>query len=226
MPRMNPDVNHELWVIMKWRCRFISCKKCSIWCALWTVGEAVRVVGIDICCCCRSVPQSCSTLRPHGLQHTRLPCPWLSPGVCSNSCPLSRWCCLTISSSAAQPLLLLPSVFPSIRIFSGELALCIRWPKYWSFSFSISTSSEQSWFPLGLIGLNALLSKGLSRVFSRTTVWKDQFFDAQLFYGPILTSIHDYWKNHSFDSTDLLMSLLFNTLSSLSQFSFQGASIF
>ena len=124
------------------------------------------------------------------------------------------------------PLFLLPSVFPSIRIFSGELALCIRWPKYWSFSFSISTSSEQSWFPLGLIGLNALLSKGLSRVFSRTTVWKDQFFDAQLFYGPILTSIHDYWKNHSFDSTDLLMSLLFNTLSSLSQFSFQGASIF
>jgi len=105
MPRMNPDVNHELWVIMKWRCRFISCKKCSIWCALRTVGEAVHVVGIeDICCCCRSVPQSCSTLWPHGLQHTRLPCPLLSPGVCSNSCPLSRWCCLTLKRKNRQAI--------------------------------------------------------------------------------------------------------------------------
>ena len=79
----------------------------------------------------------------HWLQHTRLPCPSPSPGVCSNSSLLSWWCHPTISSSVA-PLLLLPSIFPSIRVFSNEWALCIRWPKYWSFSFSISPSNEYS----------------------------------------------------------------------------------
>ena len=81
------------------------------------------------------------SLRPHGLQHTRLPCPSLSPGICSNSCPLSWWCYLTISSSA-DPLLLLPSIFHSIRVFSNKSSLCIRCPKYWSYSFSISPSNE------------------------------------------------------------------------------------
>ena len=68
-------------------------------------------------------------------------------------------------------LLLLPSIFPSIRVFSNESVLGTRWPKYWSFSFSISLSKHiQSWFPLGLTGLISLLSKGLSRVFSITTL--------------------------------------------------------
>ena len=79
-----------------------------------------------------------------------------------------------------HPLLLLPSIFPSIRVFSSESVLCIRWPKYWSFSFSISPSNEYS----GLIsfrvtGWISLLSKGLSGVFSNTTVQKHQFFSAQ-----------------------------------------------
>ena len=81
------------------------------------------------------------SLQPDGLQHTRLPGPPPSLGVCSNSCPLSRWCHPAISSSLV-PLLLLPSIFPSIRIFSNESDLHIRWTKYWSFSFSISLSSE------------------------------------------------------------------------------------
>ena len=93
-----------------------------------------------------SVQFSCSvmsdSLRPHGLQHTRLPCPSPHPRACSNSCPWSQWCHPTISS--CHPLFLLPSIFPSIRVFSNELALCIRWPKYWSFSFSISPSNEYS----------------------------------------------------------------------------------
>ena len=81
----------------------------------------------------------------------------------------------------SHPLPLLPSVFPSIRVFSNESALHIRWPKYWSFSFNISPSSEHS----GLISfrmdwLDLLQSKGLSRVFSNTTVQKHQFFGAQL----------------------------------------------
>ena len=99
-----------------------------------------------------------------------------------------------------HPLLLLPSVFPSIRIFSHESALHIRWPKYWSFSFSISPSSEYS----GLISfridwLYSLQSKGLSRVFSNTTVQKHHSSALSLLYGPTLILIHDYWKNHSFD---------------------------
>ena len=95
-----------------------------------------------------------------------------------------------------QSLLLLPSIFPSIRVY--ESVLRIRWPKYWSFSFSISPSNEHS----GLISFridwfDLLVSTGLSRVFSNTTVWKHQFFS--LPSGPTLTSTHDYWKNHSFD---------------------------
>ena len=78
------------------------------------------------------------------------------------------------------PLLLLPSIFPSIRVFSNESLLCIRWPKYGSVSFSISHSDEiKQWFPLGLTGWISLQSKGLSRVFSNTIVQKHQFFGAQ-----------------------------------------------
>ena len=82
-----------------------------------------------------------------------------------------------------HPLLLLPSVFPSIKIFSNESALRIRWPKYWSFSFSVSPSlpmNIQGWFPLGLTGLISFLSKGLSRVFSNSTVQKYPLFLSSL----------------------------------------------
>ena len=80
-----------------------------------------------------------------------------------------------------HPLLVLPSIFLSIRVFSKESVLCIRWPKYWSFSLaSALPMSIQDWFPLGWTGLISLRSKGLSRVFSNTTVQKHQFFGAQL----------------------------------------------
>ena len=119
------------------------------------------------------------SLWPHELQHARPPCLSPTPRVYSNSCPLSRWCHPTISSS--RPLLLLPSVFPSIRFFSSESVLRIRWPKYRSFSFSISPSVNiQDWFPLGCTGRISLQSKGLSRVFSNTTVQKHPFFGTQL----------------------------------------------
>ena len=86
--------------------------------------------------------------------------------------PLNWWCHSTISSSVS-PLL---SIFPSIRVFSNELALHIRWPKYWaSASASVLPMSIQGWFPLGLTGLIILLSKELSRVFSSTTVQKHQW---------------------------------------------------
>ena len=80
-----------------------------------------------------------------------------------------------------HPLLFLPSIFPSIRVFSNESALRMRWPKYWSFSLSNSPSNEQQdWSSLGWTGWISLQSKGPSRVFSNTTVQKHQFFGAQL----------------------------------------------
>ena len=81
------------------------------------------------------------SLWPHGLQHTRPPCPSPTPAVYSNSCPLSRWCHPAISSSII-PFSSCPPIPPSIRVFSNESNLPMRWPKYWSFSFSISPSNE------------------------------------------------------------------------------------
>jgi len=119
------------------------------------------------------------SLQPHELQHAKPPRPSPTPWVYSNLCPLRQGCHSTISSCC--PILLPPSNFPSIRIFSNESVLCIRWPQYCSFSFSISPSNEYSrpisfrmdWFDL-------LTVKGLSRVFSNSTVQKHQFFHTLL----------------------------------------------
>ena len=119
-----------------------------------------------------------NSVAPHGLQQARLSSPSLSLGVCSNSCSLSQWCHPTISFFVA--LLHLPSIFPSIMVFSNDPALYIKWPKYWNFIFSLSPSNEYTeWFLLGLTGLISLQCKGLSRAFSSTTVWKHQFFGAK-----------------------------------------------
>ena len=85
-----------------------------------------------------------ASLRLHGLQHTRFSCPSPTPGACSNSSPLSRRCQSALSSSSCHSFFLPPSIFPSIRVFSNESVLNIRWPKYWSFSFNISLSNEHS----------------------------------------------------------------------------------
>ena len=93
-----------------------------------------------------------------------------------------------------HPLLLPPLIFPTTKVFSNESVLCIRWPKYWSFSFNISPSNDiQDCLSLGWTGWISLLSKGLSRVFSTP-----QFQSTQLLYTPILIPIYYYWKNHSF----------------------------
>ena len=141
-----------------------------------------------------SVPQSCPTLwDPMNCSTPGLPVyhqllESIESVVPSNHLILSR------------PFLLLPSVFPSIRVFSNESALLIRWPKYWSFSFNISPSNKHP----GLIsfrwtGWIALQSKGLSRVISNTTVQKHQFFGTQPSYSPTPTFVHDHQKNHSLD---------------------------
>ena len=139
----------------------------------------------------------------HGLQQARFPCPSLSPGVSSHLCPLSWWCYLTISSSATLFSFGLQS-FPESRSFpvsqlftSGGQSIGV------SVSASVLPMNIQGLFPLGLTGLISLQSKGLSRVFSNTTVQKHQFSGFSLLFGPTFTSVCDYWKNHNFDSTDL-----------------------
>ena len=111
-----------------------------------------------------------------------------------------------------RPLFLLPSTFPIIRVFTNESALHIRWPKYWN--FSISPSNIQGWFLLGLTGLISLLSKGLSRVISSTTIQKHPFFGPQ----PSLWSKFHMHNRKTIDLTrwifvSKVMSLLLNTLS-------------
>ena len=103
-----------------------------------------------------------------------------------------------------HPLLPSPSIFSRIKVFSNESALCIRWPKFWSFSFSISPFNEYS----GLISfrmdwLDFLAVKRLSRIFSNTQFKSINSLALSFLYTPTCTSIHDYWKNHSFDQKDL-----------------------
>ena len=159
----------------------------------WILGKTSVVTS-----CCL-VAKSCLTLRSHGQQYARFPCPSSSPGVCSNSYPLSWWCYTTII-----PFSSCPQSFPA----SGSF------PMSWLFTSggqSIGTSASvsvlpmniQGWFPLGLTGLISLQSKGFSRIFSSTTIQKHQLFHTQHFCGPSLTFVHDYWKNHSFDYKDL-----------------------
>ena len=162
------------------------------------------------------VAKLCPTLRPHGLQRAELPCPSLSPSLLKlmsiDSLMLSDHlilCCL---------LLLLPSIFPSIRVFSSELAFCIRCQSIEaSASASVLSMNSQDWFPLEWTGWISFQSEGLSRVFSKSKVQKHQFFDAQHLHSPTLTSVYDYWKNHRFLTiwtfVSKVMPLLFNMLS-------------
>ena len=140
-----------------------------------------------------------NSLRPHGLQHARLPCPSPTPGVYSNSCPLSWWCHPTISSSVVPFSSCLQS-FPNIRVFSNESVIRIRWPKYWSFSFSISPSNEHS----GLISfrmdwLDLLAVQGTLKSLLQHHSSKASILRHSAFFMVQLTSIHDHWKNHSLD---------------------------
>ena len=136
-----------------------------------------------------------NSLWSNGLQHSRVPCPSPMPRAYSNSCPSCRWCHLTISTSVA------PS--PTFNLsqhqgLSNESVLPIRWPKYWSFSFSISPSSEYSelisfrmdW--LDLLAIQGTLKSLLQHHSSKASIlWCSAFFIVQF--------LHSHWKNHSFD---------------------------
>ena len=139
------------------------------------------------------------SLWPHGSQNARPPCPSPTPRVHSDSCPSSQWCHPAILSSIV-PFSSHPQSFPESRSF--PMSQLFEWGGQ-STGVSASTSvlpmNIQDWFPLKWTGWISLQSKGLSRVFSNTTVQKHQFFGAQLSSNPTLASIHDYWKNHSLD---------------------------
>ena len=158
-----------------------------------------------------------NSLWPHGLRHIRLPCPSPTPKACSNSCPLSQWCHPTISFSII-PISSCPQSFPTSGSFL--MSQLFAWGSQSigaSASASVLSIIIQDWFPLGLAGLIFLQSKGLSRVFSSTTVQKHQFFNTQL----------SLWSNSHIHSWLLekpklltiqafvgkVMSLLFNMLS-------------
>ena len=140
-----------------------------------------------------------NSLQPHGLQHARPTCPSPTPRVVLRLMFIES----VMPSNhliLCYPLLLSPSVFLSIRVFSNESVLRIRWPKNWSFSFSISSSNEYS----GLISIRMDLLDLLAVQGTQESSTTPQFerinsLVLSFLYGPTLTSTHDYWKDHSFD---------------------------
>ena len=156
--------------------------------------------------------------QSHGLQHARVPCSSPTPRACSHSCKSSHWCYPTISSSVIPFSSYFQSFpasgsFPRSQFFgSGGQSIGV------SASASVLLMNIQDWSPLELTGLISLLSKGHLRVFSSSTVQRHQFFGTQPFYCPALTSVHDYWKNHTLTRQTFVgkvMSLLFHMLSRL-----------
>ena len=164
-----------------------------------------------------------NSLQPHGLQHSRFPWQSPTPGAYSNSCPLHRWCHPTISSSVVrfssclQPL---PSTFPSIRFFSNESVLHVRWPKYWRWSFSISPSNEHpglisfriDW--LDLLAVQGTLKQLLQHHSSEASILRcSAFFIVQLSHPYVTTGKTTALTSWTF--VGKVMSLLFNMLSRL-----------
>ena len=174
----------------------------------WSIGSEKRMAGDElgkgqhledqvlpfVCCLFSSFQFSCSvmsdSLRPHGLQHARPPCPSPTPRAYSNSCPLSQWCHPTISASVLSFSSCLQSFpasgsFPISHFFSlGGQSVGV------SASASVLPVNIQDWFPFGLTSLISLQSKGLSRAFSNNTIQKHQFFSLSLLYGS--THIHTW----------------------------------
>ena len=149
----------------------------------------IQIIYISVCLFLLfSHPVVSNSLGPHGLQHTRLPCPSPSPGACSNSCPLNQWCHPTISSSVIPFSSCLQS-FPASQPFTMSQLFASGGQSIGA-SASVLPMNIQDWFPLGWTGLISLQSKGLSRVFSNPTVWKHQFFSSSAYFRVQLSNPH------------------------------------
>ena len=143
------------------------------------------------------------SLRPHGLQHARPPCPSPTPRVYSDSSPSSQWWHPTISSFVIPFPSYLQS-FPASGSFQmSQFIASGDWSIGISASASVLPMNIQDWFPLGLTGWISLQSKGLSRVFPTSQFKSINSSVLSFLYSPTLTSIHDHWQNHSLDQTDL-----------------------
>ena len=192
----------------------------------WKAGSSPLVpsgkpnVCVCVCVCISSVQYSCSvvpdSLRPHGLKHTRLPCPSLTPRACSNCCPSSQRCHPTISPSVV-PFSSHLQAFPGSGSFQvSQFFVSCGQSIGVSASTSVLPKNIQDWIPSGLIGWISLQSKGLSRVLSNTIVQKYHFFGTQLF---IVQLSHPYMTTGKTIAltkqtfVGKLMSLLFNMLS-------------
>ena len=157
------------------------------------------------------------SLQPHGLQDARLPSRSPTTGAYSNSCPFSWWCHPTISS--CHPLFLPPSIFPSIRVFSSESVLHIRWPNHWSFTFSISPSNEYSGlisFKMDFLDLLAVQRRAIKSLLqhhsSKASILQcSAFFIVQLSHPYMTTGKTKALTIQTF--VGKVMSLLFNMLS-------------
>ena len=178
-------VSMETWGALEWNVNMIIHGR----------GRAVRNFMLLLFSC--SVMPSSSWL--HELQHTRLLCPSPTPRACSNSCPLNQWCHLT-SLCSVVPFSSCLQSFPVSGSFPVSQFFALGGQ---NIGVSDSTSAIpmyiQDWFPLGWTGWTSLQSKGLSRVFSNTTFKSINSSVLSFLYSPTLTSIYDYWKNHSFD---------------------------
>ena len=181
-------------------------------------------IASSICSYHQSIQFSCSvmsdSLWPHGLQHARLPCPSPNSRAYSNSCPSGRSVMPSNHLTLCHPLLLLPSIFPSIRVFSSEWVLCIRWPKYWSFHFSISPSNEHpglisfrmDW--LDLLAVQGALKSLHQHHSSKASVLRlSAFFIVQLSHPYMTTGKTIALTIWTF--VDKVMSLFFNMMARL-----------
>ena len=140
-----------------------------------------------------------NSLQPHGLQHARLPCPSPTTGACSNSCPSSRWCHPTISSSAV-PFSSCPQSFPASKSFPVSQFFTSGGQSFGVLaSASVLPMNIQDCFPLVLTGWISSQSKGLSRVSSNTTFKSINSWALSFLYSPTLEAIHDHWINHTLD---------------------------
>ena len=159
-----------------------------------------------------------ASLWPHELHHTRLPCPSPTPGAYSNSCPSIQWCHPTISSTVI-PFSFHLQYFPASGSFQMSQFFTSDGQRFrGSASASVFPMNIQDWFPLGLTGWISLQSKGLSRVFSSTTVQSISSLVLSFLHSPTLTSTHDHWTNHALTRQTFVgnvMYLLFNMLSRL-----------
>ena len=185
----------------KQRCKQTKIKKSSAFGNRILLTNWNRIITWDAVCIIYAVVFSSvqfsdsvvsNSLWPHESQHTRPPCPSPTPGVYSNTCPSSQWCHPAISS--CRPLLLLPPISPSIRVFSNESTLCMRWPRYCSFSFSISPSNLRPGLisfrmdRLDLLAVQGTLKSLLQHHSSKASIFQHSaFFTVQLSH-PYMTT--------------------------------------